>query len=116
MLFKPEFIELIKSGRKTQTRRLWKTAHVRVGGVYDARTKLFERASVFARIQVLSLRREKIAEISEDDARAEGFASRVEFLKAFRRINQNKSRKAGRGLAWVVTFRYVGPPRGKEAV
>ena len=53
MLFKPEHVQPILEGEKTQTRRAWKRWPVKVGGVYQCQTKLYDNSSVFARIRVL---------------------------------------------------------------
>ena len=55
LLFKPEHIGLIHSGRKTQTRRLWKKPRAKVGVVHKAKTALFSQ-DYFALIKITALR------------------------------------------------------------
>jgi len=50
MLFRPEHVKPILNGTKTQTRRTWKRPHVRVGGVYKAKTQMLSKR-YFARLE-----------------------------------------------------------------
>jgi hypothetical protein len=88
MLFKIEHIAPILDGTKTQTRRLWKRPMVKVGGLYWAQTALYKSESRFARLKVLRLWQERLGDITEADARAEGYPSRADYFLAFRRINR----------------------------
>ena len=57
LLFKPDMARAILAGTKTVTRRRWKTARVKVGNVYQTRTKMF--GEPFARLRVTWLTWEK---------------------------------------------------------
>lgn len=87
MLFKEYHAPMILSGRKTQTRRLWKRPMVKVGGIYSAQTGFCKPETAFARIRVLRLWKESLKAISEQDAKAEGYPSKAAFLNAFGAIN-----------------------------
>lgn len=87
MLFKPEHVEPILSGRKTQTRRIWKRRMVKSGGVYWAQTKLFDKESRFARIWCCSVHEERLSDITEQDAIEEGYGSVADYLDALNRIH-----------------------------
>lgn len=91
LLFKPHHVPLILSGRKTQTRRLWKKNRVKVGGEYWASTKLFDKSARFARLRVKRVWREYVNAISVEDAYAEGYDSQLEFWHAFQSINFGRS-------------------------
>lgn len=86
ILFKPEHVEPILEGRKTQTRRLG-AKRWNVGALHHAATRLFDPAAVFARLQIVDVRRELLWAISPADVRAEGYDSALEFAEAWSRIN-----------------------------
>ena len=86
ILFKPEHVDMILSGRKTQTRRIWKKPRAKVGAVHLAKTKMLSR-EYFAKLRILDVYREFPSDISDDDARAEGYDDASAYLTAFRRIN-----------------------------
>jgi hypothetical protein len=100
---------MIRNGTKTQTRRVWKRWHVRVGGVYAMRTRLFGHGSEpRGWIRVTERREEPLGQISAADARAEGRYTVDEFARVWERINgwwDPYERVA------VVTFEYVGEVR-----
>ena len=82
MLFKPEHVKMILSGQKTQSRRLWKKPMAKVDGTYKAKNKLFSK-DYFAVLHVTKLWKEKLLDISEEDAKKEGYPSRGAFLQKF---------------------------------
>ncbi|MBT5319298.1 MAG: ASCH domain-containing protein [Chloroflexi bacterium] len=85
ILFKPEHVEMVLVGRKTQTRRLWKRRRMLPGSTHQARTRLF--GEPFALLSVQRVWQEAIGEVSDENANAEGYSSRDDFLAAFTRIN-----------------------------
>jgi hypothetical protein len=75
MLFKRRHIELILSGRKTQTRRLPdKSANYHVGRVYGIRDRWFSKPE--AHILITRKFRQKLGEISCEDVKKEGTTAR----------------------------------------
>lgn len=101
MLFKPDLLEKVLSGEKTQTRRLVRPDDVpvldrqeivrvhistgavryRVGSTYAGQPGRGKHAQ--GRIRLLSIRHEDVRQISEEDARAEGFENRVDFWRCW---------------------------------
>lgn len=105
MLFKPEHVEPILSGRKTQTRRLWPHGRRAVpGSLHWAATKLYDPTARFARLRIESVEQEPLGWVTPLDARAEGYDGVEEFLAVFDRINGNTPRQT---LVWVVSFEVV---------
>ena len=60
---------------------------VKVGGLYWAQTALFKPESRFARLKVTRLWQERLEDISNYDAKAEGYESVETYLGAFLKIN-----------------------------
>lgn len=86
ILFIPEHVPLILSGRKTQTRRLGKPRWI-VGAVHQAKTKLFG-AAPFAHLRIVEVRQEPLGAITEADAILEGCESVAEYRRVWEKINR----------------------------
>jgi hypothetical protein len=86
MLFKPEHIPMIRSGRKTQTRRTWKTPRAKVGSTHLLKTQMLSSEN-FGRIEILNVHREPLSSMTDIDARAEGYDTLDEFRVVWERIN-----------------------------
>lgn len=105
ILFRPEHVQSILDGRKTQTRRLGKKRW-NVGAVHQARLRMMDADSCFARLRIADVRRENLNDITEADADAEGYDSRNEYLAAFYRINHYSYGWSVPDV-WVVEFELV---------
>lgn len=112
MLFKPYHVEMITSGRKTQTRRIWDRANVRVGGDYAVTTRWYQKSNGLPRVRVTEIRKERLGEISEADAEREGYGSVKEFIGAWEQINRFWKPEQE---VWVVTFELVGKTEGANS-
>lgn len=88
ILFKPELVEKIRTGEKTQTRRLWKLARVKAGSIHQVNTSYFTKTDL--RIRILRVWEENPLLISDHDAVAEGFRDRYEFLEYYLRLNAGR--------------------------
>ena len=113
ILFKQQHVEPILSGKKTQTRRLWKRPRVKVGAIHRCYTKPpWGRggAEPFAQIRVLALRQEKLGDITDDAAQAEGYPNMEEFVMAFLRINEIEDPNHLELPLWVVEFEVCRSP------
>ena len=79
LTFHEVFIEPILTSAKTVTRRDWKKAMLREGGIYKAKVQK-RRADHFALLKVTKLYKEELGEMTDEDAAKEGFES----LEAFK--------------------------------
>ncbi len=88
MIFTPEHQGKIALGEKTETRRVWKRPHVRVGGVYRVRTSRFASAEPDAPlIRVTGIHLDVLGNIDGQAARREGCRSRREFVGLWKRLH-----------------------------
>jgi hypothetical protein len=131
MIFKQ--IDEILSGRKTQTRRLWKDEAAWIVGRADngklsysqvvhpsGRTR-YERDKTYAivpkrgakgigqRIRIVQIRREHVQDITEADAKAEGVNSVEEYKALWESINGKTkgARWSDNPAVWALTFEVV---------
>ena len=88
ILFKAVHVPLILADVKTQTRRLWPHGcRAKAGSVHWGQSSL-KPDSRFARLKVLAVYRERLGDISEADAIAEGGYMILDYLQAFMEINR----------------------------
>ena len=108
MLFKPEHVPLILSGRKTQTRRLGKKRW-NVGAIHQCQTKMLRNDSVFAHVRILDVSRsDPIASLSDEAVYAEGYDEWRDFWSVWCAINGGGSSPSA--TPWVVEFELVTAP------
>jgi hypothetical protein len=88
MLFKHRFIEQILNNEKTQTRRNITSPKYKIGRVYRAQKNYFDPG--FALIRILSTKEERVIDISEQDAKQEGFASSIDFLEYYAELHPDQ--------------------------
>lgn len=110
LLFKPEHVEPILKGKKTETRRIWASARVKVGSIQKAKTKMLSK-DFFARLKILSVHREVFQSITEEEAQAEGGYTRADYIRKFFEINPKTFKLTDGGRipfnVWVVKFELV---------
>jgi hypothetical protein len=70
LLFKKRFLDAIRSGRKTQTIRLWRHRKMRAG------QRSYIPGAGYIRIDAVE--EVQLADLTDDDARPDGFPSAVE--------------------------------------
>lgn len=99
ILFKPQFIQPILKGRKTQTRRVGKKRW-NVGSVHMAKTGLLCE-DPFARLRITGVRRSLLGWITHEEAEKEGFDCVADFNHAWRQIHGEWSPKQE---VWVIDF------------
>jgi hypothetical protein len=110
ILFKPEHVEPILSGRKTQTRRLGKKRW-NVGAIHQARTRMLDASSCFASLKILAVEQEPLGWIDDYGAKLEGYESRGHYLQAWDRINGDTKLATP---VWVIEFEVQPPTRSEE--
>jgi len=112
LLFKPEHVQPILDGRKTQTRRLWKRARAKVGSVHQCYTRpawVSPPGEPFASIKVTGVRQERLGDIVHHDAKREGYPSINAYIDAFCAINKTpRSFAVLDQIVYVVDFELVG--------
>ena len=102
MLFKSDLIKLIKTGRKTQTRRAWRSQMVKEGRYYPIMRSYYQKGRD-GFILVKKVRKERLGSITDKDALTEGFNSKEEFRRGWTDIN--KEWKPSK-MVYVVDFEY----------
>ncbi|MFQ5880149.1 MAG: ASCH domain-containing protein [Dehalococcoidia bacterium] len=106
LLFRPEHVEPILQGVKTETRRLWQRPRVRVGAVHRAKLRMLS-PDHFALLRITGLRQERLRQISDEDAGWEGGYTRETFLDKWFEIHP---RSPDDPPVWVVEFAVAGRP------
>lgn len=87
MLFKPYHVPLIKRRQKTETRRIWPHGpRVREGSIHQGKTKMMTTRH-FGHLRILKLWRQKLGDMTEEDAHAEGCQTLAEYREVWERIN-----------------------------
>jgi uncharacterized protein YhfF len=92
-MFKDEMAELIEKDQKTATRRLSTKKFYRVGSIQPVQRNYFSKARTY--IKILKQYRQKLRDMTTDDARAEGFQSVDDYLEYLVKINAETFEKMG---------------------
>lgn len=102
MIFAPEMLAKVLSGEKTVTRRPNHNGECRYkpGGVYAVQPGRGQKA--VARIEIKSVWQEKLTQITNAEARREGFSDRHEFFAYWRRLYGSR---LPFGTVWRIRFR-----------
>ena len=104
ILFKDIHVAPILAGTKTQTRRIWKKPRAKIRAIHLAKTKMISK-EFFAKLEILDVYREPLIEITDEDAKAEGYNNAAAYFVAFCKINHLK--KVPDILVYVVKFKVV---------
>lgn len=103
ILFQHQHIFPILIGLKTQTRRTWKKARVKVGSTQQAKTELISK-HYFAQLKVLAVYQERLGDITEHDAYDEGGYTLESYKEVFQRIYGDWDDNL---VVWVVKFEVI---------
>ena len=92
ILFTEKMMEAILRGEKTVTRRTWRDCRVKIGGVYQCKFgKDMRKADSWqAKIKVVDVNRETLHDMTELEARKEGFENLEAFKTLWNEINAKK--------------------------
>ena len=106
MLFKPEHVDMILAGKKTQTRRAWTRPMAKIGGVYKVKTTMLSK-DYNCLIEVVGMGAERLCDITPEDATKEGYSSIPEYMEVWERINGKGSWQPDK-VVYVIDFRVKG--------
>lgn len=107
LLFKKEFVEPILNGRKVETRRIYKdnVCRIREGSIHKAKTN-YNSKSTFATLKITYVRKQRLGDMSEEEALREGFNSLEEFrnawVKCYGKFNPAQ-------VVHIIGFRVINP-------
>jgi hypothetical protein len=104
LLFKKHMLLQIRDSTKTPTRRPIKPM-VKKRGRYHLKTELFKVHP--DSIQVDRLYQQPLGEMTQEDARREGYSTLREFREEWASIFKTYDPKQ---MVWVAEFQYLGPP------
>jgi len=102
LLFRKIYYDAIRCGTKTTTLRYWPRAMIRAGSLHTVRG--------LGRIRIHAVRVVRWKDLTDADARADGFADLASLRRALRRYYPPEARR-GRTL-YQVHFTYLPPPPG----
>ena len=102
ILFRPEHVEPILRGIKTQTRRQGKKRW-NVGDLHQCQTRLFGEGP-FAVVRILDVRRQRLKQMSLEDVRSEGYGCPEDYVAVYKEIYGEWD---GNQMVWVVDFELV---------
>lgn len=103
MIFKPELVEKILAGEKTETRRLVKPGQIECRYVpgKDYALQPGRRRKAVGRIAITNVHKAKLGEITQEGALREGFPTVRAFLDYWRRLHGGVDPEQE---VWVIQF------------
>lgn len=105
LLFKKKFFDAIRSGRKTQTIRLWKACRLRAGGLCYVPGIGYTRITETAEV--------RLDELTDEDAKLDGFDSAAALMHEIRELYADRLQSGYR--AFRIRFEVVGEEEAKAA-
>lgn len=104
LLFKKKFLDAIRSGRKTQTIRLWKACRLRTGGLCYIPGVGYTRVTDIAVV--------KLEELTDEDAQLDGFDSAAALLHEINHLYADRVRDGYR--AYRIRFQVMTAAEAAE--
>jgi hypothetical protein len=104
VLFKRHLLELVRQRRKTQTRRTSKY-ELTVGRIYSIKERYYDQPRGY--IKITQKFKQRLGDVTEPEARAEGFNSIEEFQKAWKQIYGSWNPDQ---IVTAYEFKFVGLP------
>jgi hypothetical protein len=106
LLFKKKFLDLICRGEKTQTIRIWPHRKMRVG----------QRSYIpgVGYIRIVAVDAVKLNDLTDDDARLDGFSNLCDLLDEIQRLYPNGL--TGGQQAYRVRFSLLSPAEQQQAI
>ena len=103
-MFDKQTLDLILKGKKTQTRRLRKneTRPAIPGNIH--KLKIDRTSKTYGYIEIISCEKAVFGDITEKDARKEGFKDIEEYTEYFTSVNGEVSKSTP---IWVINFKLV---------
>jgi uncharacterized protein YqfB (UPF0267 family) len=92
-MFKDEMAKLIEQGKKTATRRFSTKKFYKVGSIQPVQRNYYDKATLF--IKILKRYPQKLRDMTDNDAKLEGFIFRNDFLDYVTTINAKTFKKMG---------------------
>ena len=92
ILFKPEHVQPILDGRKTETRRNWTTRRAKPGSIHKAKTEMLSK-EFFTKIYIQEVFQQRLGDMSLEECKAELCDSLEEYLDLFWKINKKNLTK-----------------------
>jgi len=84
LLFKKDLLAKVLDEKKTQTRRLSKNTY-KIGRVYGVTCNRYRKP--LAKVRIKNTWSQRIFDVTEEEAKAEGFKNLTEFLERWKKIN-----------------------------
>lgn len=109
LLFKPHHVVMIQQRRKRATRRLWKKPRAKRGAVHLVKTKMLSKEH-HGKVRIDRVWKQRLLEISEEEAWAEGEYTREEYIDVFKALHPGLE-EANPEL-YVVEFTYLASQNG----
>jgi hypothetical protein len=106
LLFKKKFLDAIRTGRKTQTVRVWKHRHVRAGQI--------SYTPGVGRIRIVAIDDVLLDELDDDDARRDGFESAEQLVAEIRDLYAERLEDGYR--IFRIQFERAEPQTGHQAI